>query len=360
MTDQPGPGPEERLPAPRPPAEAVPADRFAAPPSAHSFSLTPERAATIVRQSASARAVGFLALSVVVIFIAIYYLYELGAPAALTGLPLVPDESRLAAEQVAQSISSVERGYNIYQANCARCHGVKGEGGIGPVLNDQSKLFQHLNADYLRNVLTVGGRYVCGNANSLMPVWADVGNPPGPLTYVAIDNLIAFLRAPNQEYVVRNSDTLEPIIDPLTGKEMTFTGWRDPTWEPAPDATPVPACWSDAFATGSTPAPSGSATPAPSGGPVTTTLKVTAQNIAYDVSALEAPADQPFAIEFANQDAGIPHNVAIKDASGATVFTGDIFNGVETRTYQVPALPAGTYTFFCTVHPNMTGTLTIK
>jgi len=102
------------------------------------------------------------------------------------------------------------------------------------------------------------------------------------------------------------------------------------------------------------------ATPAPSGGPVATTLKVTAQNIAYDVSALEAPADQPFAIEFANQDAGIPHNVAIKDASGATVFTGDIFNGVETRTYQVPALPAGTYTFFCTVHPNMTGTLTIK
>jgi plastocyanin/mono/diheme cytochrome c family protein len=361
MTDQPGSQPEERLPVPRPPVEPVPADRFSAPPSAHAFSLSPGRAATIVRQSASARAVGFLAVLVVVIFIAIYYLYELGAPAALTGLPLVPDESRLAAEQVAQSVTSVERGYNIYQANCARCHGIKGEGGIGPVLNDQSKLFQHLNADYLRNVLTVGGRYVCGNANSLMPVWADAGNPPGPLNYVAIDNLIAFLRAPNdQEYVVRNPDTLEPLTGP-NGHELTFQGWRDPTYQPAPDATPVPACWSSAFGGGAaTPAPSGSAAPSPSGGAVATTLKVTALNIAYDVSSLEAPAGQPFAIEFANQDAGIPHNIAIKDASGAEVFKGDIFNGVETRTYKVPALPAGTYTFYCTVHPNMTGTLTIK
>jgi len=361
VTDQSGSQPEERLPAPVSPAEPVPADRFSAPPSAHAFSLSPERAATIVRQSASARAVGFLALLIVVVFIAIYYLYELGAPAALTGLPLVPGESRLAAEQVSQSVTSVERGFNIYQANCARCHGIKGEGGIGPVLNDQSKLFQHLNADYLRNVLTVGGRYVCGNANSLMPAWADVGNPPGPLNYVAIDNLIAFLRAPNdQEYVVRNSDTLEPLTGP-NGEELTFQGWRDPTYQPAPDATPVPACWSDAFGGGgATPAPSGSAAPSPSGGAVETTLNVTALNIAYDVSELEATAGQPFAIEFANQDAGIPHNVAIKDASGADVFKGDIFNGVETRTYQVPALPAGTYTFYCTVHANMTGTLTIK
>jgi plastocyanin len=28
--------------------------------------------------------------------------------------------------------------------------------------------------------------------------------------------------------------------------------------------------------------------------------------------------------------------------------------------YDVPALPAGTYAFVCSVHPNMTGTLTVK
>ena len=49
----------------------------------------------------------------------------------------------------------------------------------------------------------------------------------------------------------------------------------------------------------------------------------------------------------------------IKDAAGMSVFKGDLFNGVETRTYDVPALTAGAYPFLCTVHPNMAGTLTV-
>ena len=52
------------------------------------------------------------------------------------------------------------------------------EGGIGPALNDQDKLFAHLNENYLRNVLTVGGRYVCGNPDSPMPVWSDRATRP--------------------------------------------------------------------------------------------------------------------------------------------------------------------------------------
>ena len=44
-------------------------------------------------------------------------------------------------------------------------------------------------------MLTVGGRYVCGNPNSRMPVWSNEGNPPGPLNYKQIDDLIAFIRA---------------------------------------------------------------------------------------------------------------------------------------------------------------------
>ncbi len=34
------------------------------------------------------------------------------------------------------------------------------------------------------------------------------------------------------------------------------------------------------------------------------------------------------------------------------------FPGVEARDYQVEGLAAGSYEFVCTVHPNMTGTLT--
>ena len=104
---------------------------------------------------------------------------------------------------------------------------------------------------------------------------------------------------------------------------------------------------------------SASASPSESGS-AATTLEISAMNVQYDKTELTAPADQPFAIKFANNDAGIPHNVAIRDGSGTDVFTGDIFSGTETRTYQVQALPAGAYTFVCTVHPNMTGKLTVQ
>ena len=76
MTDEPGRTPDERLPARRPPSEPAPADRFTAPRTAHVNELTPERAAKIVEQSASARVVALLATLIVVLFTIIYYFYD--------------------------------------------------------------------------------------------------------------------------------------------------------------------------------------------------------------------------------------------------------------------------------------------
>jgi mono/diheme cytochrome c family protein/plastocyanin len=358
MTDQTGRQPEERLPAPRPSSAPVPAERFSAPPSAHRNDLTPERAAKIVRQSASARWVGFLAVTVVALFVIVYYFYETGLPNGMT-------QSRLDTALEDQQVTSVERGYNIYQANCAQCHGVNGEGGKGPILNRQDKLFAHLNPEYLENILVAGGRLACGTADSIMPIWANTGNPAGPLNYKQVEDLIAFIRAEKgSEYRVMDPDLFEPVIDPATGQEVTFEGWVDPAYKPAPGATPYPACWTDEFNTpAATAAPGASASPAASPAasqaPAGTVLKVIAVNIAFDVKELSAPADAAFQIEFDNQDAGIPHNVEIKDGNGKTVFLGDIITGPAKITYQVPALAAGAYTFICTVHPNMTGTLTV-
>jgi plastocyanin len=107
------------------------------------------------------------------------------------------------------------------------------------------------------------------------------------------------------------------------------------------------------------PAPGTSAAPGGSEVPAAD-ITVKAQNIAYDVTDISASAGKPFTIAFVNEDAGVPHNIAIKDASGADVFKGEIITGVATKVYQVPALQAGTYPFVCSVHPNMTGTLTVK
>ncbi len=359
MSDTPGQlpepePPEQRLPVPRQPADVAPVERFSAPPSVRAaFKLTPERAAQIVRQSSNARWVGFLGVVVVVLFVAIYWFYELA--------PLGVTEPRLMAEAKAQQVKAVERGYNLYQANCASCHGPQGLGpndtppGSGPVLNRQDKLFAHLSVDYLENILLVGGRYACGNANSIMPVWSNEAHPPGPLNYVQIDELIAFIRAPStQEFIVRDPELGEPKVDPVTGKVRTFNGWVDKSYKPAPGATPYPACWTDEFKT----SPSGSSAAAASVDPNAAVVPITAFGSAFTTKEVTAPADKAFVIDFDNQDAGTPHNVVIKDASGTALFTGETFNGVARRQYQVPALAAGTYSFVCTLHPTtMTETL---
>ena len=153
----------------------------------------------------------------------------------------------------------------------------------------------------------------------------------------------------------------------------TQPGW---TYAPPPPATPTPA--SSAAASGapsgapssgpSAPASSGApsassgASAAPSGGSAATgtVVQLAASGIQYTTTSLDAPADQTFSIEFDNQDAGIQHNVEIKNSAGADVFKGTIFTGPAKQTYSIPALKAGAYTFNCSVHPNMTGTLTVK
>jgi len=101
-------------------------------------------------------------------------------------------------------------------------------------------------------------------------------------------------------------------------------------------------------------------TPAPSGDATGTVIELAAKNIAYTTTSLQAPADQPFTIHFQNQDTSVPHDVQIKDGSGTVVFTGDTITGPAEASYTVPALKAGSYTFVCTIHPNMTGTITVQ
>jgi hypothetical protein len=117
------------------------------------------------------------------------------------------------------------------------------------------------------------------------------------------------------------------------------------------------------------PAPSGSAAPSgppPSSegpsptGPVTGDVKLTAQGIEFIEKAIEGPAGKPFKLAFDNSDPGVPHDVAFKDASGAFAWRGEPVTGVATKVYDVPALPAGSYTFVCTIHSNMTGTATLQ
>lgn len=77
----------------------------------------------------------------------------------------------------------------------------------------------------------------------------------------------------------------------------------------------------------------------------------------FDTKCLAAPAGKPFTITYTNEDTSWhgQHNIAIK-GGGDYVFEGEIIGGRGRKiTYDVPALPAGTYTFLCTKHTFMNG-----
>jgi cytochrome c oxidase subunit 2 len=94
-------------------------------------------------------------------------------------------------------------------------------------------------------------------------------------------------------------------------------------------------------------------------------LEITAKTIAYDKHELEVPADAPFAITFKNDDpATVTHDIDIRQAAGSpTLQDEQPIPGGQSTQYSYDPLPAGTYQFFCSVHPGvpgMEGTLTVQ
>ena len=88
------------------------------------------------------------------------------------------------------------------------------------------------------------------------------------------------------------------------------------------------------------------------------TVQIAANNLQFDKSELQVPADQEFELHFNNEEAQ-PHNVSILEAQGSsTAFVrGEVITGPDEATYRVDPIPAGNYYFQCDVHPNMSGTV---
>jgi len=119
-----------------------------------------------------------------------------------------------------------------------------------------------------------------------------------------------------------------------------------------------------AACTGSGASSAPTSSPASSGAPASGdagTLQISARNLQFSTNALTAPADEPFKIQFENQE-GAPHNVSIynDESRSQTIFRQDPISGPQTVTYDIPATPAGSYLFLCDVHPDMKGTLTVQ
>jgi plastocyanin len=83
-------------------------------------------------------------------------------------------------------------------------------------------------------------------------------------------------------------------------------------------------------------------------------LEIAAENTAYDVSELTAPAGADVTLVFDNDDEGLQHNWSLYESeeSEDPLFEGEIITGVDSvdYTFTAPEDP-GTYHFHCDVHP---------
>jgi mono/diheme cytochrome c family protein len=367
----PRPEDEARAVTPResslPASQEAAAERFYAGDQAHTVGLTEERAGQVVRQSSNARMVAFLASLFLVLFVPLYWLYDIGIPA-------IGVDGRLAAEADAQYVRDVARGHALYLANCAQCHGDNGQGGIGPALNDQMKLYNtitdagqpvlagHLDPVYLQAVLEEGGRYVCGDPNSIMPAWQQ---PKGPLNYREVQEIIAFILASDEVTWEELHLTHEVAAEsPHAGEaDEQFHGWRDPDFEPPPDATPVPECWRGTPGNGGSPSPEPVESPGtaenprvievigteqitwtdPDGNVLEQMTVVQGEVIEFRVSNASAVVPHSFYIGSADELAQAP---AETDLPGIDPFTSEA--GVQTFQWTVEDLPEQPQ-FACTV-----------
>lgn len=349
-------------------------ERFSSGDQTHSVGLTEERAAQVVRQSGNARSVSILAVLIVALFVPIYWFYDIGVPA-------LGAEGRLEAEAEVQYVTDVSRGYALYLANCARCHGQNGQGGIGPALNDQEKLYNaltadglpgtgHLNPVYIQRVLEVGGRYVCGDPDSQMQAWLA---PAGPLNYREVEELIDFLTASSEvefEYdPAAHGAEGEDVEGGPEGDEVgprTVNPWRDPAFQPEPGAPTPPACWSgDGEDDGGGGEPS--AAPVESPGTAEAPREVAVEETANlqildaegtELSALSVVPGESITFAVTNTAGNLEHNFiigpaeALEENSTADLPGTPTFpEGTETFEWRVPEDPAELegFQFACTV-----------
>ncbi len=108
------------------------------------------------------------------------------------------ESARLAAASESIATERVERGKEIYAAQCAACHGAEGEGGVGPALNNKKLLKNTLDEIFFSIIRS-------GVPNTQMPAWSvDFG---GPLTDEDVKDIVAYLRS---------WEPTAPEIEPVT------------------------------------------------------------------------------------------------------------------------------------------------
>ncbi len=105
---------------------------------------------------------------------------------ASLGVAFIAENGRLAKVSAAEKKAQLLYGRQLYVDNCTSCHGTRGEGGVGAVLNNKT-LLQKASDDVLYAAI------VAGRPSTVMPAWGQAYG--GPFTDEDIRSLVSFIRA---------------------------------------------------------------------------------------------------------------------------------------------------------------------
>lgn len=148
--------------------------------------------------------------------------------------------------------------------------------------------------------------------------------------------------------------TPRATASPAASPTRAATATPKATATPAATATPKATATAAATAT-----PAATATSAAGAGEIV----ITAQSTAFDKTAIEVTAGQPFTITMENKDTAV-HNVHIYTQKGGTsiaVTDPQAIPAGSSGTLTTTITQPGTYYFQCDFHPElMNGTLTVK
>lgn len=244
-------------------------------------------------------------------------------------------DERIREEQIA-------RGQQLFAANCAVCHGNKGQGGVGLPLNipanrPTSEAQATQRTEYLTRTLSNG------RPGTFMPAWALANN--GPLNEEQIGALVTMIEygdwsqteAVVNAYQAKNG-TPPPPTNPAINTGGVGGNPALATVGPIPSGVQNPGAAPPAIGGGNA---AGNTAPAQIIGDGLT-LNVTEKDFAIQMdTSLVKPGTVTFKIK---NDGPSPHDISIKELNK----TSELIDPGKTAEFKVD-LKEGTYTVICAV-----------
>ena len=142
-----------------------------------------------------------------------------------------------------------------------------------------------------------------------------------------------------------------PSLPPASGEASAA-----PSASTVPSAPPsAPPSASASASAGASPA-GASASPAGDATPLTIGTR-TGSELEFEPDEVSVPAGVRVSVTFENH-ASLPHNLTF--SAPINVATGPVVDPGASETIEFEAPAPGDYTFMCTIHPGMEGTLTVE